>query len=101
MEHERNWLFDELGDSYNLEMHQGLLSETIAQVMRGNSSDLEYLLKHMQGRSGMNQNLIWEVALKAFTNDERVIDSVCKLLQSEQYFFPLGLRSGDVDILNI
>lgn len=100
-ENERDWLLGRLEEIRNIEMHKGLLVTTIAQAVKGSLSVLEYLLKRMQERVGSEQELIWEVALKAFSDDVRVVDIVCKLLRSDERLFPLGILMGRGEMLHV
>ena len=101
IESERNWLLSRLESTHTYLMHKELLAATIAQAMTGNQTDCDHLIKLMQKKTGLEQELIWKVALKAFPDDERIVNAVCELIRSEEHVFPLGSMMGYFEELRI
>ncbi|MDX1996335.1 MAG: NACHT domain-containing protein [Thermoanaerobaculia bacterium] len=71
------------------EVNVDLLVATLAEVAKSSESVLPYILRRMQERPGWGGESVWRVALKAFPDDERVVDCVSELLRTEKYLFPL------------
>jgi hypothetical protein len=101
-EHERSWLLDHLESSYGTyNMDNGLLVSCVVHFLKVNPSELGNVLELMKIKRGANCGFVWEVAIRAFPDNDHVINNVCKLLRSDEHLFPLRGLSGGAEILHI
>jgi hypothetical protein len=102
-EFERRWLLSNTEDNneFDLDINRKLLIDTVVQSVKGNENDLEYLLNRMEKKTDPRRDLIWEIALKAFPNETRVVESVCDLFRSDEHLIPLRAFMGRGEVLNV
>lgn len=91
---ERRWLVDRLkSDGVNVgvsNVHSGLLTAAVATAIRGDEGALDYCVRRIERRIGMEVDLVLAVALRAFADSERLAEAVCNEFRTQQY--PLFFR---------
>lgn len=93
---ECTWLVSQLQTAVSPDLHQGLLIACISDIARNVPNLLQDLLSSIESERGpYNIRLAWSVMLRAFANDQQVVDAVCKELLVGQFSGPSseGIRS--------